>query len=133
MPKYAHSLEGRPTSEWQSLEDHLTAVAAKAREFAEAFGAGEWGAAAGGNHDAGKGTPSWQEYLVASAMGTKRLDKVPHAIHGAALAMERHPALGRILAYVIAGHHGGLPDWSTLDKTAGEGAGTGRSPGVPGD
>ncbi|WP_176630584.1 CRISPR-associated endonuclease Cas3'' [Desulfolutivibrio sulfoxidireducens] len=73
-------------------------------------------AAAGGNHDAGKGTLPWQEYLVASAMGTKRLDKVPHAIHGAALAMERHPALGRILAYVIAGHHGGLPDWSTLEK-----------------
>lgn len=45
--------------------------------------------AAGGNHDAGKGTPSWQEYLVASAMGTKRLDKVPHAIHGASMPIGR--------------------------------------------
>lgn len=116
MPKYAHSLEGSPPSEWQMLDEHLTAVAAKAREFAEAFGAGEWGAAAGGNHDAGKGTLPWQEYLVASAMGKKRLDKVPHAIHGAALAMDRHPVFGKILAYVIAGHHGGLQDWSTLER-----------------
>ncbi len=116
MPKYAHSLEGRPPSEWQTLDEHLKAVAAKAREFAEPFGAGDWGEAAGGNHDLGKGQPPWPDYLIASATGKKRQDKVPHAIHGAALAMERHPALGRILAYVIAGHHGGLPDWFSLEK-----------------
>ncbi|MDQ7833540.1 MAG: CRISPR-associated helicase Cas3' [Desulfovibrionaceae bacterium] len=103
-------------SEWQTLDDHLKAVAAQAREFATAFGAGEWGEAAGGHHDLGKGQPPWPDYLLASATGRKRLEKVPHAIHGAKLAVERHPALGRILAYVIAGHHGGLPDWSTLEK-----------------
>lgn len=116
MQKYAHSLEGKPLSEWQTLDEHLKAVASRARAFADVFGAGAWGEAAGGYHDAGKGQPPWQDYLVASAMGKKGLGKVPHAVHGAKLALERHPMFGKILAYAVAGHHGGLPDWSTLKK-----------------
>lgn len=116
MPHYAHSLEGRPQSEWQTLDAHLAAVSSNAGTFAAAFGAGEWGEAVGGYHDAGKGQSQWQDYLVASALGKKGPGKVPHAIHGTKLAMERHPMLGKILAYCIAGHHGGLPDWLTLEK-----------------
>jgi len=42
MPEkyYAHSLPGRPPSEWQRLEAHLKNVAEMARGFAESFGAG---------------------------------------------------------------------------------------------
>ena len=36
---YAHSLDGKPPEDWQSLEEHLKNVAEKARAFAEAFGA----------------------------------------------------------------------------------------------
>jgi CRISPR-associated endonuclease/helicase Cas3 len=45
MPEkyYAHSLEGHPPEEWQRVEDHLKNVAEMAREFADAFGAGDWG------------------------------------------------------------------------------------------
>ena len=39
---YAHSLPGRPPSEWQPLEEHLKNVAALVREFAEPFGVGDW-------------------------------------------------------------------------------------------
>ena len=39
---YAHSLEGKPPSEWQRLE-HLKNVAEMARLFAERFGADDWG------------------------------------------------------------------------------------------
>jgi len=35
---YAHSLEGKPPSEWQRLDEHLKNVAEMARSFAEAFG-----------------------------------------------------------------------------------------------
>ncbi|MBI2440074.1 MAG: hypothetical protein HYV35_01755 [Lentisphaerae bacterium] len=33
QPVYAHSRPGRPVAEWQPLEDHLKAVAEKARDF----------------------------------------------------------------------------------------------------
>ena len=44
---YAHSLEGRPPSEWEPLEEHLRRVAEMAEEFAGRFGAAEWGWVAG--------------------------------------------------------------------------------------
>jgi len=40
-PFSAHSEEGEPPEHWQRLEDHLKNVEEMAREFAEAFGAGE--------------------------------------------------------------------------------------------
>ena len=40
---YAHSLDGKPPSEWQPLEEHLKNVAEMAQLFADAFGAGDWG------------------------------------------------------------------------------------------
>jgi CRISPR-associated endonuclease/helicase Cas3 len=39
---YAHSLEGKPPSEWQRLDEHLENVAVMPRLFAEKFGAGDW-------------------------------------------------------------------------------------------
>ena len=47
MNYYAHSLEGRPTKEWQPLEEHLENVAKLAAEFAEPFGGEEWARIAG--------------------------------------------------------------------------------------
>jgi CRISPR-associated endonuclease/helicase Cas3 len=44
---YAHSRKGKPPEDWHRLEDHLRAVAEMAREFAEDFGAGDWGYLAG--------------------------------------------------------------------------------------
>ena len=38
---YAHSLEGKPPSEWQRLDEHLKNVAEMAIDFAEEFGAGD--------------------------------------------------------------------------------------------
>ena len=40
---YAHSLEGKPPSEWQRLDEHLKNVAEMARSFARAFGVEDWG------------------------------------------------------------------------------------------
>jgi HD superfamily phosphohydrolase YqeK len=54
---YAHSLPGRPTSEWEPLEEHLTRVAELARQFARRFDAAEWGYLAGLWHDMGKYRP----------------------------------------------------------------------------
>jgi len=51
---YAHSLEGRPESQWQRLDEHLQNVAELAAGFAKAFGAEKWAYAAGLWHDLGK-------------------------------------------------------------------------------
>ena len=51
---YAHSLPGEPLEKWQPLQDHLLAVAEKARQFAEPFKSGDWAWNAGWLHDVGK-------------------------------------------------------------------------------
>ena len=54
MEYYAHSVEGKPTSEWHGLHDHLLNVANLAKQFAEAFNAGDWAYLAELWHDPGK-------------------------------------------------------------------------------
>lgn len=44
---FAHSVEGKPVSEWQRLEEHLLNVADLAKKFADVFGSGDWAYLAG--------------------------------------------------------------------------------------
>jgi hypothetical protein len=44
---YAHSTDSPDKSNWQSLGEHLEGVARLAEEFADIFGAGDWGGFAG--------------------------------------------------------------------------------------
>lgn len=104
---YAHSLQGRPESEWESLEAHLRGVADLAACFAAVFGAEEWGERAGLWHDLGKFLPEFQARLRGSR------EAVEHAGAGAVLAMNRHRTAGLPLAFAIAGHHAGLADLSS--------------------
>lgn len=103
-PWFAHSREGQPQSAWQGLAAHLHGVGALARDFADRFGAGEWGALAGLFHDAGKYTEAFQRRLAGDGQ------RVDHSSAGARLAVDRFKGPGKLLAYCIAGHHAGLPD-----------------------
>ncbi len=104
MKYYAHSTDNPDKSDWQELDEHLEAVAALAAQFASAFGAEQWGRAAGLLHDTGKAT---REFIL-------RLEgrplRVNHSIFGARIGQQQFGKLGLLLSYVIAGHHGGLPD-----------------------
>ncbi len=110
MRLYAHSTDG-PEEQWEGLEDHLSAVGMRAEGLARKFGAAEYGRASGFLHDLGKAKPEWQRYLRG-----QQTTKVPHAGEGARNAVERYSrlhrpsrtAIGRLLAFVIAGHHCGL-------------------------
>lgn len=106
-----------------NLIDHTEGTARLAEAFAVEFHSGTWGKAAGIAHDAGKGRIMWQNYLKLKSgyfdeeahLEGKR-GKVPHAIHGAELVEHLFgKGIGRILAYCIAGHHSGLPDWSSAE------------------
>lgn len=89
------------------LDEHLLCTAERASKFAEEFGAGQWGRLAGLWHDLGKFSPDFQKRIRGANL------RVIHSTAGAKFATERFNATGRIIAYLIAGHHAGLPDWQT--------------------
>lgn len=112
------------------LAEHLVSVAMLAALFAEKFGP-EWAKRAGLWHDLGKYRERFQNYIrlvsgfEADAHIKGEAGKAPHSTAGAILACERFGIPGRILAYLIAGHHAGLNDWhggldARLDDPAGK-------------
>lgn len=91
------------------LEDHLNDTAHLASSFAVLFGCADWGRLAGLWHDLGKYSSEFQQYLLDGG------PKSEHAVIGALHAVQQFKGLGRIFAYLIAGHHTGLPDWDSDD------------------
>ncbi|WP_258546013.1 CRISPR-associated helicase Cas3' [Marinobacter pelagius] len=86
---------------------------------ADEFQSAGWGVAAGLWHDLGKYRGAFQEY-IRDASGFERENahvenpqRVTHSTAGAVHAINQWPSVpGYIIAYLIAGHHAGLPDWS---------------------
>lgn len=116
MKYYAHSDSEKNKSEWHLLKHHLEDTAKLAAGFAKSFGAEKLGYLAGLLHDIGKYSPEFQRRLE----GEK--NKVDHSTAGAVEAVNYYKAFGKILAYVIAGHHCGLLDWgSKADESSLEG------------
>jgi CRISPR-associated endonuclease/helicase Cas3 len=110
-PFYAHTpAEGSET--WHSLEQHLTEVAQRTKNFAAHLGAEDLGYYAGLWHDLGKYNPEFQAYLKACAKDEQHTKSVPHAVHGAILAAESIPPI----APLIYGHHGGLPQIQEMSQ-----------------
>lgn len=116
---FAHTRTGRPQTEWEALDVHLNAVAdgdgsfPGASGFAAAFDAADIARLAGLWHDIGKYAPQFQQYLLDAAAG-RQTNRVDHSTAGALLASRSagRDAAGA-LAFVIAGHHAGLPDLGT--------------------
>ncbi len=103
---------GRP----HRLEDHLRGVADRAAIFAQEFFSSEWGYLAGLWHDLGKFSPDFQNYIRATSDPDAHIEgskpgRVDHSSAGALHALKRFGQPGLIFAYLIAGHHAGLPDY----------------------
>ena len=116
---WAHSANA--AGEWHDLHQHLESVAGLARNFAEAFGASNWGYAAGLWHDLGKYSAAFQGYLRSSAGSDYHVEeaaeghggpapRTDHTTAGAQHVVAAVPVLGHLLAYAISGHHSGLLD-----------------------
>ncbi|MBY0270159.1 MAG: CRISPR-associated helicase Cas3' [Burkholderiales bacterium] len=111
------------------LAEHLAGVATLAACHARSFGAEDWAHLAGLWHDLGKYRPRFQHYIRQASgfeadahIKGEAHGKAPHSTAGAMLACERFGMSGRVLAYLIAGHHAGLYDWfggldTRLDST----------------
>lgn len=101
------------------LEEHLRAVGEIAAGFAEEFGASEWARLAGLWHDLGKYSSAFQGYIRRKSGYDPEAHlecsagRVDHSTAGAQHAVAQYGVHGRTLAYLIAGHHAGLPDWHT--------------------
>lgn len=111
MKYFAHTKEDAQNgvvlakSEWQLLLDHLNAVAILAEEKASKFGAGKLGKIAGLAHDIGKYSLEFQKRLEGSSL------KANHSTAGAQLVCQKYQGeIGKLLAFIVAGHHGGLPN-----------------------
>lgn len=108
------------------LADHLNAVAALAAGHANQLDpagvSASWGRLAGLWHDLGKYRPGFQRYVQLSDNPDAHIEgKVggrakTHSAAGALWAMQQlnqpNRPYGNILAYLIAGHHAGLADWT---------------------
>jgi CRISPR-associated endonuclease/helicase Cas3 len=122
---YAHTDPENPEllpengGRWQLLKDHLEQTARLARQFASAFKAGDWGYLAGLWHDIGKYSDEFQQRLRSVSGNDEHIEtpgKVDHSTAGAQHAASFFKDAGKILAYNIAGHHGGLPDGNSTDS-----------------
>jgi CRISPR-associated endonuclease/helicase Cas3 len=99
---HAHSTRSPDESDWQTLSSHLNSVGKLAGQFGRPFGAEALATTAGKLHDLGKYTDAFQKRIRGDSQ------RVDHATWGARIACERYGALGRLMAYGIAGHHAGL-------------------------
>lgn len=96
-----HAHSAPPGGKPQSVKEHLSEVARRAREFADPFGAGDEAELAGLLHDIGKYTRVFQERLQGRANG------LDHWSPGAWIALS-DPARAIAAALAIQGHHVGL-------------------------
>ncbi|QIZ75780.1 CRISPR-associated endonuclease Cas3'' [Ferrimonas lipolytica] len=124
MPYIAH-VKQDDNDHWlppHSLEDHLNDVARLTQSLLAGDSA-SWGELAGRWHDLGKYQFSFQKYLRDNSGyerenahledPTSKHGRVTHSTAGAVHAVNvLGPGFGHFLAYIIAGHHAGLPDWS---------------------
>ncbi|MDJ0687762.1 MAG: CRISPR-associated helicase Cas3' [Xenococcaceae cyanobacterium MO_188.B32] len=111
----------RNSGKWHPLKAHLSKVAKRAEKLANKFKAGKLAYYGGLWHDLGKYNPDFQKYLEqcdrASKLGKKAPhQKVPHAKYGAKLAAEKFQPI----AFLIYGHHGGLPRQADMNDRLAE-------------
>lgn len=122
IPALAHVRQDK-NGKWKehALDEHLQEVALRTGKTAKSFGSEDWAQLAGLWHDLGKYRKKFQKYIKsasgydAEAHIEGAPGRVDHSTAGAIYAIEKLGLQGRILAYLIAGHHAGLPDWNNAE------------------
>ena len=121
-PRYlAHVRRDGETFIPHDLNEHLRGVGQRAEAYARIFSSGDWAQVAGLWHDLGKYSEEFQRRIKSvsgydpEAHLEGQAGRVDHSTAGAQYAIAQFGVYGRVLAYLIAGHHTGLPDWHTSE------------------
>lgn len=113
-----NSTDGDVWDDWkvQTNEEHAEGVARLAERFAAEVGLKGWGSFVGLLHDKGKERRAFQEYIrqVNGLPANYHGEDKSHAFVGAVLSRQCAPRTYPVAAYVIAGHHAGLCDYTKL-------------------
>lgn len=113
---FAHSASLPDQQLGHLLSKHLADVGARASEWALRFGLSKAALVAGLYHDLGKYDPAFQRKLAGE------VNRVDHSTAGAVVLLDHATATDKIpsemIAYAILGHHAGLPDCNTSEKTS---------------
>ncbi|MCX8105779.1 MAG: CRISPR-associated helicase Cas3' [Ignavibacterium album] len=116
-------IKKNPDDSWAEphlLTDHLVSTAKLASRFAEEFKNSDWAELIGLLHDLGKYHPDWQKYIRKEtgyfdedAHIEGHAGRPNHSAAGAIFLFEKfnNSPMAKVLAYAIAGHHTGLPDY----------------------
>ena len=110
---YAHSTEKIDKSDWQRLKDHLTNVATLSQDFANDFNAGDLAWTSGLLHDLGKYSTEFQRRLEGEKIHVDH--STAGTIEATRLFKDKQSAAGLLFAYIIAGHHGGLLNYGSVE------------------
>ncbi len=98
----------------QSIRDHLKSAAKLAEHFGNKFNSGDFAYICALMHDIGKYSEKFQQRIYEGG------NRVDHSTAGAVEISKKLDKIGFLLAYCIAGHHGGLPDGGSRIDTADE-------------
>lgn len=100
----------------QDLLEHLHNVADTASQYCTSFGGTQFARYAGLLHDIGKYDPAFQQYLLNAERNPTKHPRGPDH-KGAGTVLAAITEAEGLLAFLIAGHHGGLPSQSDLPAT----------------
>lgn len=121
-------IKKNPDGSWAKphhIKQHLSQTAKLASLFAFDFGNCDWAELVGLLHDLGKYHPDWQKYIRKETGYDEDAHiegyegRPNHSATGAVYVFEKfkNSPMAKALAYIIGGHHSGLPDWvGHLDK-----------------
>jgi len=115
---FAHT-NGTNEDDWQSLQNHLEGVAELAASFSKNQDISRIAFLAGLFHDLGKYSAAYQKRLI------DQVSKVDHSTAGAQEIKflwknSKKSVLATLIAYCVAGHHTGLPDYGDVSDLPSE-------------
>lgn len=120
MTFYAHTRKGQPESEWQTLLDHLTNTSTLAAQLGMDAGISELAQTAALLHDLGKYSQAFQRRLQGASIRVDHSTAGAQEIRNLFNKNQMQQWLSTLLAYCIAGHHAGLPDYGSITDTENE-------------